>query len=199
MGVYVSMDNTKMGEGVASVSLPVYKTCDSNAPCYKECYAGAMCKRFPSVGASWQNNLLAIERYGLEKLVEEVSADIKSRGIRYFRWFVGGDIPSPEFLDAMVAIADECPGTQFLAFTKRYAWVEECGSIPDNLHIVLSIWKTFGPSESARAEFPLAFYDDGTPECGVPEGAMECTGECEACGYRCFEAGDGFKVVFHRH
>lgn len=200
-GTKITNNNKKMGKYVSSVSRST-DSCPKDAPCRLEnggtCYIGNM---KPSVRASYQHNEDLI--LSDDKLVFlDVCEYIDMYAPKYFRWFVGGDIGSIEFLDGIVTVAERYPSIQFLVFTKWYSIVEDYiqeDDIPGNLHIRMSVWKDYGPSADLLERFGGAYYDDGTPECRIPSKAYVCPDDCEKCHYKCFRANNRFNVVFPKH
>jgi hypothetical protein len=198
-GFRITNVNEKMGPSVLSFSLPPVKTCARDVPCRKDCYALGMCRSHPNVLRTWETNLLLLtEEWGYQRMADDVVAYLRLFPFPMFRWFVGGDIANESMMAAIVKVAERVPETRFMLFTKKYDLVDDW-ELPSNLHVILSVWKGFRPSEDMMGSFPLAYYDDGTPECGIPDGAFVCPGKCPECGYRCWNADNDYRVVFPDH
>jgi hypothetical protein len=118
----------------------------------------------------------------------------------FFRWHVGGDILSTDYLRRMCEIAESNPKTLFLAFTKAHSIVNQYETdgerIPINLAVIFSAWPGMG-FENPHGH-RIAWMQDGT-ETRVPKDALRCFGNCEQCGM-CFELPRlGLDVVFPKH
>ncbi len=134
---------------------------------------------------------------------DEIASDIKDiiafKHAKLFRWFVGGDIYNTETLDMMIAVANSCPDTQFMAFTKCYDLLPvDGGDIPSNLNIVLSAWKDYQPSDELKQRYAVCYFDDGDEDCLIPVGTTICGGDCEHCQL-CFNLKAGESVCIRRH
>lgn len=198
-GVYISKGNSKMGNVPSFSTLPG-STCASGIPCRDGCYAVKLARIFKTFRATLEANTQAVKegRYG------DISADVSAYldahpKVSLFRWNVSGDIYDAGFLGMMASVAKKHPGVTFMAFTKQYGLVPvDRDTLPANLRIVLSAWKKYRPADILTAKYPVAYYDDGTPECGVPSNAFHCQGDCERC-QRCFKIDVGESVYFTKH
>lgn len=195
--VCVSHTNSKLGGHVASVSLPYIMTCTredgSLPPCAVSyisdpktgerimktmCYCATMQK---SAKDSWLRNytLYVSDRNEFWKQLRAYMAFEK-----YFRYFVSGDIPDPDFLNRMVETANMFPDTTFLFFTKKHYYVNRwCDSNgvenwPENLHCVMSGW-----GKEFQIDNPYHFPESNVIPIGgkTPTGAYKCGGSCEEC------------------
>jgi hypothetical protein len=115
------------------------------------------------------------------------------KNIKHFRFNVAGDFNLRGYFSLACKVARECPETQFLAFTKDYR-IQELRK-PCNFSIVLSVWKEYKPT---KAKYGCAFFDDGTPECNVPETGFVCPDGCSNCLY-CFRMKKNQAVIFKKH
>lgn len=195
-GTRISESNKKMGEVGSFSTLPVI-TCNKNAPCFKECYAKRMCTFRKSVYESWLANTEMVQNGDWGKIYQDVVDYVRFRHATMFRWFVGGDIYNTGMLETMITVAEDCPETQFLAFTKQYD-VLEGYDVPENLHIVLSAWNGFQPSEDLKKRFPVCYYDDGSMTDSIPKDAKTCLGGCESC-QECWKMTAGQSVRIYKH
>ena len=135
--VSISKGNSKMGF-IPSVSLPPIVTCANGCKCAKKCYAAKLCKLRPNVRNAYQRNLDILKNDMDSYFLQVKAAAMVSK---YFRFHVSGDIPDMNYLDRMVKLAQELPGTTFLAFTKQYNFVNnflQYAQIPNNLKIIFS-------------------------------------------------------------
>jgi hypothetical protein len=156
-------------------------------------------QRFGMTRQAWDENLLLwqthpkdFEQQLFDKL-REASSDDRC----FFRWHVGGDIPDGHYLVMMIVIAERFPHFKFLAFTKQYKIIADCGiPFPDNLSIVLSAWPKY-PLYNPK-DLPVAWMQDNTED-RIPAGSIECTGVCDDCGM-CWSLKDLKKdVVMLKH
>lgn len=196
--ITISAGNRKMG-AIPSVSLPAVVTCPKSAPCYKECYALRMERLRHTVKDSYDRNYDAYKRDPDNYFRTIANA---ARMQRFFRWHVSGDIPDSAYLAGMVKVAIDCPGTKFLAFTKKgdlvNAFIENGGTIPGNLQILFSTWGAW------RVNNPHAF-----PECEIIFPGHEpaqtwkvCGGNCTECACRgigCWELHRGETIAIYKH
>ena len=140
--ISISKGNSKMGF-IPSVSLPPIVTCAHGCTCAKKCYAAKLCRLRPNVRNAYQKNLdiLNNDMDILNNDMDNYFLQVKAAAMvsKYFRFHVSGDIPDMNYLDRMVKLAQELPGTTFLAFTKQYNFVNnflQYAAIPDNLKII---------------------------------------------------------------
>lgn len=200
--VKISNGNSKMGK-IPSVSLLPYLTCPGNCKgtCGDKCYAAKLSALRPSVRKSYaRNTILAI--FAPETYWADVERAIKLT--RFFRFHVSGDILSPAYFEHMVQIAKRNPGTQILAFTKRFEWVNAFKLLPDewnmpsNLHILFSGWTNLKPDNPFSFPETIVYDKKATPN---PEWLL-CGGNCETCACRgvgCWQAKQGDTIAFKIH
>jgi len=196
MEVKISKGNTKLNR-VWNLSLPPIKTCLANAPCVRLCYAMKAYRLYPATRNAWDHNLAFWQQHPVE-FEESLAAHLSAakKPVRLFRWHVGGDIPDLRYFYMMCHIATQFPDTKFLAFTKRYGIPPQAVTMPKNFTIVLSAWP--GLDLHNPMNLPVAWMQDGT-ETRVPKDALECHGDCAACGL-CWELPTiGKDVVFEEH
>lgn len=198
--VSVSRENSKMGP-VVSVSLLPFITCPAccATTCGPLCYAAKIANLYPAALRAYAvNTALLMDRPA--EYWTQVRAAIA--GARFFRFHVSGDIPGPAYLENMIRIAQEFPGTEILCFTKRFdvvnAQIYARGPLPANLHILFSGWTNLTPPNPHRL-----------PETNVIERGAEpapgwtvCGGNCYECattGAGCWKASSGDVIAFHVH
>lgn len=202
--VHVSRGITKLGAAIPSVSLPALVTCRPDAPCARLCYARKGRFAFTHNKDLLQRNLLIWKNdpEGFER-----DLVIAAATSRFFRYHSSGDIPDEAYLDMMVRVAEKCPHTEFLCFTKKFEMVNNYISYhnslpPCNLHLVYSAWGDFIPENPYG--LPMAYIDFKKSEAKIPENAMPCSGYCGACvqtGRSCWDMERGCNdcVVFKQH
>lgn len=187
--VSISKGNEKIGETI-NVSLMPVASCPAGVPCARKCYARRICARRPNIHQAWRKNWKIVQENMAEYFGQIEEALKKARKKEYFRWHVGGDIPSQEYLEGMKELARKFPQTKFLVFTKNFAL--DFSNIPSNLVIVASEWGQY----KAPAELPRSiFWPKGTEK---PAEGFVCPGNCETCRY-CWYMKSGEAVVFAEH
>lgn len=175
--VYFSDGNTKMG-AVPSVSLPPIVTCHNCTECAKKCYARRMYNRLPVVREQYDANLELLHN-DPERYFSDIGTVLHYYDM--FRWHVSGDIVDYNYLEQMCRLAEENKNCIQLAFTKNYkdvnAYLSDGGNIPDNLHILMSVWK------GTHFENPF-----GLPECHImyKNGETTAGNEYTMCDGNCF-------------
>ena len=198
--VTISRGNAKMGI-IQSVSLPVGTTCNPEAPCYKACYARRLSARRKTVRDSYERNFTIWKTSPqIYKLQVKAAASMQ----RFFRYHVAGDIPDKSYLDMMVEIANELPGCSFLTFTKQYElvndWIKNNGNLPDNLHIIFSVWRGFDCPNIYNLPEAHVRYRNG--ERTAREDAKQCGGNCTECcmiGDGCWNLKLGEQIEINEH
>lgn len=200
MQIKISQGNSKMGK-ILSVSLPSVTSCREDAPCKLVCYARKLEGLRPSVRQAYETNWKVLNE-NPEQYWKEINAVLTLT--RFFRFHVSGDIPSPEYLDNMVIAAGQNPHCNILCFTKRYEWVNDLvdngGLIPENLHIIFSVWKGFECNN--KYNFPEAHvrFKKTTPT--FRPDAKDCPGNCSECAVafeNCWNLQKGEQIVFQKH
>lgn len=189
--ISISEGNVKMG-AIPSFSVKPLRTCPPGIPCKNLCYARRMEKRRDNIAIAYRNNTESI-LHRPNDVVRILTHYIKMKNLSYFRFNVAGDFNLPGYWEVIIRAARACPNCKFLAFTKLYAIQER--RKPSNLTVVLSVWKDY---KSENPKYGLAYFDDGSKECGVPETGFVCPGNCETCLY-CFTMKKGEAVVFKKH
>lgn len=219
--VHISEGNKKLGNGVFNVSLlpsdkPLTKndgtqlvnicgTCGGVCnECKGNCYAVKSAMRYHNtcIPAWGENTLLAVHK--LEQYESELQTFFDENIVGAFRWHVSGEIPTKDYLDMMIRLANNNPMIQFYVYTKRYTWIEEkANEIPNNLHVTVSIWHNNYENPCKFHEF---IYDDGTDKelenvyhCpAVDKDGHETGVTCAKCK-RCIIAKRGEKTAVYAH
>ena len=193
--VSISHGNSKMGE-IPSVSLLPYITCPFKCA---DCYAAKIAALYPTVRNAYARNT-ALAQADLVEYMRQVENAAKMT--RFFRWHVSGDITTAAYFAEMVRIAEDLPHTEFLAFTKRYnivnAFIENGGTIPENLHIIFSEWD--GVEMPNPYNLPTAAVV--RPGCEPADDWKICGGNCFECACRgvgCWELKKGETIAFNLH
>lgn len=198
--VRISDSNSKMG-AVASVSLLPFLTCPGTCAgtCGKSCYAAKLANMRPTVRNAYAiNTAIAIKRP--EIYWQQVNA--AACAVRFFRFHVSGDIINADYFANMVNVVRNNPYTEFLCFTKRFevvnAWIDENGSLPENMHVLFSGWTNLEPVN------PHCLPETNVIQKGeeIRNGWTLCGGNCFNCamaGTGCWQAGKGETIAFHIH
>lgn len=184
--LYVSTGNTKIGS-TPNVSLLPVLTCGKTVPCRQKCYALKGCRAYSGVIPAWAANTL-LWSTDPDKFWAQLTTwfAAKKKPPKFFRWFVGGDIPDTDFLEGMKVFAARHPQTAFLAFTKRgFAVQTPAADLPPNLTLWFSAWPGWGYEKLQAAQangYPVAWYH---PKNGadlfMPNTSVECPGKCDKC------------------
>lgn len=207
--VHISTHNSKMGKTPSFSTTPIVGCTNNCHVCKGKCYAVKPYRLHPSVKRAWDENfVLTTTTWGRAEVEKGVIAfcNGKRKPVSFFRWFVSGDICSPEFLLAMCRIADACRETTYLVFTKSYNLVNEfCdkfgkNAIPRNLIIVFSEWKPLVLDNPHN--FPVAVFvprGETVPARGLvcPAGLQKGM-TCERCR-RCWFLTSNDRVAFLEH
>lgn len=204
MKINISKKNSKLGGFIPSINLPAGKTCRADAPCQKGCYAKKGNFLFKNVQQSLMNNLMVYlndsEDY-FNQIIEELNnSDIV---YKFFRWHSSGDIVDANYLKGVIKVAEKCPQTKFLCFTKKFDLVNDYLSnnnyIPDNLKIVFSAWdNTFKVNNPYNLPVTYVNFKDTSRNADIPEYAIPCVGKCYECK-ACWSLVNGQSVVFNQH
>ena len=200
--VRISVGNKKLGN-IPSISLLPVLDCGNCSHCAKSCYdlRNDMIHN-KSRNARAVNSL--IYATDPERYFREIDAWLTYSCSRAFRWHVGGDIKSTEYLSSMVKIAVKHKDVKFLCFTKMFHIVNEYvhagNDIPSNLKIIFSGWK--GLDVPNQYKFPSAhpIFPDGSTS--AKDGAKLCTGNCSQClseNRLCWNLKKGEEVIFPAH
>lgn len=111
-------DNTKLGPGIYSFSLPAVATCPGRTPlCESHCYARQ--------GHYHHVNVQTFHRQCLQAargawFALRLAAEIKLRRVAVLRLHAAGDFYSPEYTRAILMVVRACPRTRFFLYTRSY-------------------------------------------------------------------------------
>lgn len=205
----ISITNSKLGGQIPSINLPPIITCRHNAPCAHLCYArkGNFC--YANVKKSHLDNLNHYLQ-NPESYFDSIIAYLNGlTTYRFFRWHSSGDIVDAQYLEGIIKVANKCPQTKFLVFTKQFEIVNNyfiershgLAILPKNLRIVFSMWdKEFNKTVDNLFEFPTTWvrFKDGSVDDAIPETALPCVGKCYEC-VACWDLRQGQSTVFKQH
>lgn len=193
--------NSKLGAGVASVSMPAVVTCAPGVPCAKLCYARKLEAYRKSVRDAYARNLQIYTENPRAFWIQVESAIACSR---FFRFHVSGDIVNADYFKELCDVCARQCHCKVMLFTKKYSIVNDYiaagGVIPQNVSIIFSHW--IGYKMENPYNLPVAYvrFKDGTT-C-APGDAVACTGDCTQCalcGRGCWTLKNGQSVVFDEH
>ena len=162
-----------------------------------DCYAAKIVNRFPGTLKNYaENTVLAI--YRPAQYWTEIRA--KMQLSRYMRLFVSGDMIIKGFFSNLCDALQDIPTCEIQGFTKCYEIVnreiEKRGSLPKNLHLLLSGWNEMQPINPHNLPTTNIYTDVR------PENWLSCGGNCANCicvGLGCWKAGPGDIVGFKKH
>lgn len=204
MKVTISSRNSKLGVLIPSVNLPPIITCRKNAPCAKLCYGRRGNFTFPNVKQSAANNL-HIYREDPEKYFSQIEAYFSNSLVlfKFFRWHGTGDIVDKRYFEGIVKIANNCPNTKFLCFTKKFEIINEYllkgNTLPINLKVVFSAWdKDFLVDNPYDLPVTYVNFKNTSNNPKIPDMAIPCTGRCYEC-QACWSLKNGQSVYFTQH
>ena len=186
--ICISKGNRKIGR-VHNISTAPIITCGNCSHCSGLCYDVKANIQYKSVmDARARNTVIAREH--MDAFFTGIRAYISRRKTnKYFRWHVGGEIPSIEYFHEMVETARMFPKWHFWTYTKMHsivnAYVSMHGraSIPENFVIMFSEWdgmplcNPFGfPVFSCKLK---AGNKNHSPE--YFDTLWKCPGNCDIC------------------
>ena len=122
LSVTISKGNMKVGN-VPNVSLPSDKTCPHCKDCQFACYDKKACLQYPNVMDARAKNYSIMHR-SLEKYFAQIKEYLQKMKEKFFRFHVGGDISSEEYLDGMVNVTNEVKNNNW-TYTKSQDIVNE--------------------------------------------------------------------------
>lgn len=199
--VKISPGNTKLGT-IPNVSLIPVADCGNCDSCKDSCYALKAWKMYPEVRKMWRGNSKAFRENSFIAIqdVQDYFISRKKNLPRFFRIHVGGDFLGQTHVDAWCALARTWKEVKFLAFTKMHHL--DYSRVPENMQVVLSMFPTMEEPQAGNSQMPKAWVMKdraGNLETRVPDGAIECPGNCETCAM-CWHLGTLKRdVVFDLH
>lgn len=222
--VHIVDGNTKVGKGIYCINLlsgdePLRKkngqllinisgTCGGCCDvCKNDCYAIRQ-QIFRSTEEnliSWGENTILAKEY-IDLFFKQIQDKINRSLMAYIRFHAFGEIPSYEYLEKMVKLAEDNPKITFYTYSKRYEWIENImkeKTLPENLIINISIWHK---NYNNPYNLPEFIYDDQTEEylkdifhCPAVDKEGHDTGvTCASCK-RCFTVKKGYKTAVYAH
>jgi hypothetical protein len=139
----LSFGNSKLAkDGIASFNLIPIVHCPMAGACKAYCYATVGMQAFKNGVLKRARAFLATQQSDfVERMGVEVKKAIK-KNTKAIRIHDSGDFYSFEYLAAWMAIASQCPGVQFYAYTKMIAFVKAAykqGKVPVNFRLIQSL------------------------------------------------------------
>ena len=218
--VHVTGGNTKIG-GIYNISLlpsnepltlkngtvltNIKGTCGGCCDgCKNACYAVNSCiYHHNSVIPAWGDNTI-LAREDMAEFFHQLDDIFSKNIIGVFRWHVGGEFFSENYMENVYKFCANHPDTKFYVYTKRFEWVEQLDSIkPSNLVVNVSIWHN---NYDNPLNYPEFIYDDGNDKevsalrhCpAVDKDGHETGITCAQCR-RCFTAPKGDRIAVYAH
>lgn len=182
LSVSISNGNMKVGN-VPNVSLPSDKTCPHCKECQLACYDKKACLQYPNVMNARAKNYSIMKR-SIRQYFEQVKEGIKKSKEKFFRFHVGGDICSEEYLDGMVKVTNEILKHHW-TYTKSQDIINEYikkhggnwEKLAPNLVIMFSKWG-YVPIENPY-NMPVFWCIVKGQE--PPKDMYHCPGNCKIC------------------
>lgn len=188
LSVSITKGNRKIGD-THNISLPPMLSCgEACKVCCDTCYDGKACLQYENVRKARAKNYAILEHdfndYW-QQINKYLNRNFKSK---YFRYHVGGDIPSYEYFEKMVETAEKHSNWFFWTYTKQYHFVNKYvrlhggkkSCIPTNLSIMFSEWRPLPMyNPYGFAEFRFIEKEKATAE--YLKGKRLCNGNCQYC------------------
>jgi len=160
-----------------------------------------------SVLRAWMDNT-RLAKEDLPRLEKQLDAfltimELSISSGKYFRIHSGGDFFNLAYLAMWARLIAKHPKIKFLAFTKQFDVLRayDAENAPlyrlENLSVVLSAWPGCEPPEDLKEHYQCAYCIEEGQE--VPEGSIECPGNCDTCGVCWSLAKLGKSAWFHKH
>lgn len=188
--VSISNSNEKTGPLCNDLAMPTC-TCRDDAPCKLSghCYCLKGTQQFPAVLGAYYRNL-RLYNTSHEDFWEQVDFFIRHRPLPLFRWHDAGEFIDYEYFLGTVEMAKKFPKIKFLAYTKKYGYVnkylDEGNELPDNYTIRFSMWHRMWEVPNPH-NLPVAYVDFTdkliTPD--FPEHTAKCLNQMDktiTCG-----------------
>lgn len=207
--INMTNNNKKTGLGCLTINMPVMASCRDDAPCHPSqcgskmaCYACKGRQAMARIEAAYYRNF-RLYNEDADGFFEQMRCKIRFTGIKMVRYFDAGDIPSADFFNRMVGLANKMPDVRFLCYTKKYSIINEHidngGEMPNNLKIYFSAWDKSWDVENKHG-LPMAFIrfkDEEKNRNDIKGKTCRCDIPCSACGY-CFNPKTS-DVIFDEH
>lgn len=182
LSVCISKGNKKIG-GVDNVSLPSDKTCPHCKECQLACYDKKACLQYKNVMKARARNYSILKR-SPEKYFADVRNFLKKTK-RPFRWHVGGDIMSENYLDNMVKTTNDNLRNVGWTYTKSQDIVNEYirknggdwKKISQKLTIMFSKWGYVPIDNPYNMPVFWCIVKGQEP----PKDMYHCPGDCGIC------------------
>jgi len=121
--------NIKLGNDIATFSIPARSTCPGRSPtCDKICYAAQGYFHMPSVKQALTENEASTHT---AEFVNDVVMTIRLQRYRMVRWHVSGDFYSAIYVRKVIEIALRVPQTKFLIYTRSWREANILGALFD--------------------------------------------------------------------
>jgi ferredoxin len=194
--IHISNGNSKMGK-IPSLSLRPVKDCVECSRCKKRCYALKAWRNYPSTRKAWGENSKLL-RTSPDRFWAELSSWLWNHKPAYFRFHVAGDVLGVDHAAGIVQISKSYPKTKFMLFTKNLNAAKNMRALSgNNLSVIYSVWQ--GQDPGRETTLPLSFAGDCSNYGERFKKAIECPGNCEACGVCWDLAKKGMDVKFDIH
>lgn len=161
------------------------------------CYAFKAYRMYPGVRKSQGGNQqlwVAAKFYGvIDRWVEAIAFQIQTlsdrkhksgkAGAGYHRWLGAGDVPDPEFLRAVIAVAKATPDIKHWLPTREYTFIPADCELPDNLVIRASA-NRIDQAPPARFRNTSTVHKDAPAQghsCPSSAGNSCAQNNCNAC------------------
>lgn len=188
MAERVSISTSNRKTGTASVSLPPGEACVPGIACFTKegCYAWKMYFNtnglYTNVKSAWDRNM-RVWKADAANYFSQVFDWLNKNRPEYFRWHVGGDFPSLQYLESVREVAKLTPYTRHTAYTKRYDWLpvspDEFGP---NMNVMPSGWPGIPMPERIIEKYGIFWLDNPKePDVRIPEDTIDCPGSCPGC------------------
>lgn len=183
----ISRGNRKIGR-VMNVSTMPGLACGNCIHCLGYCYDIKACAQYSEtvIDARVRNYVLAMYHRNVF-FARIAQACSRRRTNKFFRWHVAGDILDADYFARMVQIARLFPEFVFWTYTKMYgivnAWIRDNGPLPDNLHVMFSVWDGMPCPNPYGLPVYVCRLRDGNKD--MPDSEIyslyHCPGNCDVC------------------
>lgn len=200
--IVLQRGNTKTGVNCWTVSLIPVVDCYNCDKCMLECYDIDNDCYLTSVQNDRARNS-ALHMFDIAEYWRQVEELVRKNFVMQLRINVGGDLRYEDF-GYVKAMAERCPQTDIMFFTKTYddinRFLDET-EFPSNVHPIISRWCGVECSNKHNLPESHVLYLNG--ETTAPEfGSKYCGGNCSECHFNkdgCWTLKNGESVIFHAH